>query len=110
MIITKERNVYNRRGELRVETYQKVVSDTTIRTTPAMMIHKRQVKIYALKKEREQTFKLIQYYQKVALTTDDEVKARQTAEYVGTILRIDLNRIDREIKALNKEIEQIKNR
>jgi hypothetical protein len=109
MIITKERNVYPG-GHLKVETYQKVVPDTTIRTTPAMMIHRREVKIYSLKKEREQTFKLIQYYQKVALTTDDDVKARQTAEYIDTILRIDLNRLDREIKALNKEIEQIKNR
>lgn len=110
MIITKERNVHNRRGELKVEKYQKVVPDTTIRVTPATMIHKRQVKIYSLKQERQQTFKLIQYYQKLALTTDDEVKARQTAEYVDTILRIDLNRIDREIRALNKEIEEIRNR
>lgn len=109
MIITKERNVYPG-GHLKVETYQKVVPDKTIRITPAMMIHKRQVKIYSLKKEREHTFKLIQYYQKLALTTDDEVKSRQTAEYVDTILRIDLKRLDREIKALYKEIEQIKNR
>lgn len=109
MVVTKERNVYPG-GHLKVETYQKIVPDTTIRVTPAMMIHKREVKIYSLKKEREHTFKLIQYYQKLALTTDDEVKARQTTEYVDTILRIDLNKIDREIKALYKEIEQIRNR
>ncbi len=109
MVVTKERNVYSG-NQLKVETYQKVVPDTTIRITPAMMIHRRQVKIYSLKKEREQTFKLIQYYQKLALTTDDDIKSRQTTEYVDTILRIDLNRIDREIRALNKEIEEIRNR
>lgn len=110
MIITREQNIYTRSGQLKVVENQKVVDDKGIRTSIGMMISRRQVKIAKLKHERENTFKLVQYYQKLALTTDDHIKARQTQEYLDQILIIDLHKIDREIKALYKEIDELKRR
>ena len=109
-VITTETNYLARNNQFKVITDTRVVDDPGIRMSPRVLIHKKQVAYLKLLKEKDNTFTLIQYNQLLALKTDDDIEARQALEYVEMILVPQLHRLEREMKALEIQIEKLRAR
>lgn len=109
MVKVTEQNVITKSG-FKVVTTTRVVDDPGIRMSPRVLIHKKEVKLYQLKQDRNDVFKSIQYSQKLALITDDDYVARQKMEYVQLILIPELRHIDAEIHGLECEIAELRTR
>lgn len=109
-VITTETNYLARNNQFKVIVNTRTVEDPGIRMSPQIQIHKKQVAHYKLQKERLNTFTLIQYNQLLALETDDPIEARQALEYVEMILIPQLHRLEREMKALEIQIEKLRAR
>lgn len=109
-VITTETNYLARNNQFKVVTDTRVVDDPGIRMTPQMQIHRKQVAHYKLLKKRNYTFTLIQHYQLLALKTDDNIEARQAQEYAEQILIPEMHRYEREMKALEIQIEKLRAR
>lgn len=108
-VITTETNLITP-NHFKVVTDTRVVDDPGIRMSPRVQIHKKQVAHYKLLKKRNYTFKLIQHYQLLALKTDDDIEARQAQEYAEQILIPEMHRYEREMKALEIQIEKLRAR
>ena len=125
-IVTTETNYLARNNQFKVIVNTRTIEDPGIRMTPQILIHRKQVAIYGLLKEKVKTLNLIQSTQKEAIDlennmvvivngrevvkTEKRVKSRQLFEYVDQILMPQFHRIDREIKALEIQVEQLKAR
>lgn len=105
--IITETNQFNRSG-FAVVTNIRTVDDPGIRMTPRIMLSRKLKERYKIEKLRDKSFKLIQYYQLLALKSDDHIEVRQALEYVEMILVPELRRHERDIVALTKQIEKLR--
>lgn len=110
MLVTTEKNYLHGRN-FTVITETKWIEDRgTIRVTIPMQIHRREVKIYALKQKKLEKLRYIQKRQLLALTTESDYEARCITEHISLILIPEIHRIDSEIRALEIQIERLKAR
>lgn len=104
--LVKETNLITH-GHFKVIRETRVVDDPPVYMTISRQIHRKRVELYQLKTRRLKVLKLVQYYQLVALTTEDDKESQTAVDYVQDILKPELAGINVEYSCLEREIQKL---